>query len=224
MSLFKFKSAKTIEDFTRDIQTMMNNEIWFSGIEYLNDPFEKVYSTKTFEEYEGSEQVVTDFFTPFQKNVDEYFNKVGILSLCEENTNLVMWSHYSDNHKGYCIEYNLDSNIINKLNFENDDEIFLMDVEYKDTPIDFLSLPSNFQFYLRRKSKLWEYEHELRYISSKKGLHKIPSDAIKSIYLGASINEIVKETILKLCTEKKINLYQSTLSKNSYALKFEKIL
>ncbi|KFF73559.1 hypothetical protein HX13_19070 [Chryseobacterium sp. P1-3] len=67
MNLFKFKSAKTIEDLTRDIQTMMNDEIWFSGIEYLNDPFEKVYSTKTLEEYEGTEQIVTDFFIPFQK-------------------------------------------------------------------------------------------------------------------------------------------------------------
>lgn len=224
MSLFKFKSAKTIEDLTRDIQTMMNDEIWFSGVEYLNDPFEKVYSTKTLEEYEGTEQIITDFFIPFQKDVDEYFNKVGILSLCKKNTNLVMWSHYSDNHRGYCVEYNLNSNIINQLNFENEDEVFLMKVEYKKTPIDFLSLPSNFQFYLKRKSKLWRYEKELRFISSKKGLHRIPSDAIKAIYLGASINEVAKETILKLCTNKKINLYQSRLSKNSYALKFEKIL
>lgn len=224
MSLFKFKSAKTIEDLTRDIQTMMNDEIWFSGVEYLNDPFEKVYSTKTLEEYEGTEQIVTDFFIPFQKNVDEYFNKVGILSLCEENTNLVMWSHYADNHKGYCVEYDLHSNIINQLNFESDDEVFFMKVEYKDIPIDFLSPPSNFQFYLRRKSKLWEYENELRYISSKKGLHKIPFDAIKAIYLGANINKIVKETILKLCADKKINLYQCTLLNNSYDLKFEKIL
>lgn len=99
-----------------------------------------------------------------------------------------------------------------------------MDVEYKDIPIDFLSLPSNFQFYLRRKSKLWEYENEFRYISSKKGLHKIPSGSIKAIYLGANINKIVKETITKLCIDKKINLYQSTLSNNSYTLKFEKIL
>jgi len=224
MSLFKFKSAKTIEDLTRDIQTIMNDEIWFSGIDYLNDPFEKVYSTKMLEEYDGTEQIVTDFFIPFQKDIDEYFNKVGILSLCKENTNLVMWSHYADNHKGYCVEYNLNSNIINQLNFENEDEVFLMKVEYEDTPLDFLSLPSNFQFYLRRKSKLWEYESEVRYISSKKGIHKIPSDSIKAIYLGANINQIVKETIFKLCTEKKINLYQSTLLKNSYALKFEKIL
>lgn len=223
MSLFKFKSAKTIEDITRDIQTMMNDEIWFSGVEYLNDPFEKVYSTKTLEKYDYTEQIVTDFFIPFQKDIDEYYNKVGILSLCEENTNSVMWSHYADNHKGYCVEYNLNSNSINQLNFENEDEVFLMKVEYEDTPIDFLSLPSNFQFYLRRKSKLWAYENELRYISSKKGLHKVPSDAIKAIYLGASINEIVKQTILKLCADKKIDLYQSTISKNSYALKFEKI-
>ncbi|UWX60473.1 DUF2971 domain-containing protein [Chryseobacterium oranimense] len=224
MSLFKFKSAKTIEDLTRDIQTIMNDEIWFSGVEYLNDPFEKVYSTKTLEEYKGIELIVTDFFIPYKEHIEKYFEQVGILSLCEENTNLVMWSHYSDNHRGYCIEYNLNSNTINQLNFENDDEVFLMEVEYEDTPIDFLSLPSSFQFYLRRKSKLWEYENELRYISSKKGLHKIPSDSIKAIYLGANINKIVKEAIIKLCMDKKINLYQSTLSNNSYTLKFEKIL
>lgn len=224
MSLFKFKSAKTIEDLTRDIQTIKDDQIWFSGVQYLNDPFEKVYSTKTFDEYESSEQIVTDFFIPYRKTIDEYFEKVGVLSLCEENTNLVMWSHYSDNHRGYCIEYELNSNIINKLNFENDDEVFLMEIEYEDNPIDFLSLPSNFQFYLRRKSNLWKYENEFRYISSKNGLHNIPKDAVKAIYLGANINKIVKDTFFRLCTDKKINLYQSKLSKNSYTLKFEKIL
>lgn len=90
MSLFKFKSAKTIDDLTRDIQTMKDDQIWFSGVKDLNDPFEKIYSTKTLDEFNGTEQVVTDFFEPFRKNVDDYFDKVGILSLCEKNVNLVM--------------------------------------------------------------------------------------------------------------------------------------
>jgi len=224
MSLFKFKSAKTIDDLTRDIQTMKDDQIWFSGVKDLNDPFEKIYSTKTLDEFNGTEQVVTDFFEPFRKNVDDYFDKVGILSLCEKNVNLVMWSHYSDDHKGYCIEYNLNSDKINYLNFENDDEVFLMEVEYQDVPIDFLSLPSNFQFYLRRKSNLWKYENEFRYISSKKGLHKIPNDAIRAIYLGANINKLVKDALFRFCKEKEISLFQSKLSNNSYSLQFEKIL
>ncbi len=31
----------------------------------------------------------------------------SVLSLCENATSVLMWSHYSDNHKGFCIEYDL---------------------------------------------------------------------------------------------------------------------
>lgn len=224
MSLFKFKSANSIDDFNRDIQTMRENKIWFSGVINLNDPFEKVYSTKTLDGYDGTEEIVTELFNPFRKNVDEYFEKVGILSLCGENTNLVMWSHYADNHKGHCIEYNLNSEEINNLNFEKEDEIFLFEVEYNNSPIDFLSFPSNFQFYLRRKSSLWNYEKEFRFISSKSGLHKIPRKSIKAIYLGASANNLVKTALFDLCKERSIEFYQTNLSPNSYELKFQRII
>ena len=223
MSLFKFKNAKSINDFNRDIQTILDDKIWFSGIESLNDPFEKVYSTKIFDEYDGTEEIVTNFFIPLREHINEYFEKVGILSLCGRNTNLVMWSHYADNHKGYCIEYNLNLDEMNSLNFETEDEVFLFEVEYDNSPIDFLSLPSNFQFYLRRKNKLWEYENEFRFISSKQRLHNIPKNSIKAIYLGANVNNIVKNTFLNLCKEKNIKLYQTYLSNNSYELKFKKI-
>ncbi|MBV6878566.1 DUF2971 domain-containing protein [Epilithonimonas ginsengisoli] len=223
MSLFKFKNAKSINDFNRDIQTILDDKIWFSGIESLNEPFEKVYSTKSFDEYDGTEEIVTNFFIPLREHINEYFEKVGILSLCGRNTNLVMWSHYADNHKGYCIEYNLNLDEMNSLNFETEDEVFLFEVEYDNSPIDFLSLPSNFQFYLRRKNKLWEYENEFRFISSKQRLHNIPKNSIKAIYLGANVNNIVNNTFLNLCKEKNIKLYQTYLSNNSYELKFKKI-
>lgn len=224
MGLFKFKSAKIINEFNRDVQTIQDNKIWFSDLESLNDPFEKVYATQILDKSDGMNQIVNDFFIPFRTSIDDFYKKVGILSLCRENSNLVMWSHYADNHKGYCIEYDITSNNFDELNFENKDEVFLFNIEYENSPIDYLSLPSNFQFYLRRKSKLWEYEKELRFISSRQGLHNIPDNSIKSIFLGANANNIVKNTLFILCKEKNINLYQTILSANSYELEFKRIL
>jgi Protein of unknown function (DUF2971) len=31
----------------------------------------------------------------------------SVLSLCENDTSVLMWSHYSNNHKGFCVEYDL---------------------------------------------------------------------------------------------------------------------
>ena len=224
MNLFKFKSAENIENFNRDINTITNNQIWFSGLESLNDPFEKVYATEILDKSDNNEEVVKYLCIPVKKNIDEFFKKVGILSLCRRKTNLVMWSHYSNNHKGYCIEYNLNQNELNSLNFEANDELFLFGVEYENKPIDYLSLPSKCQFYLRRKSKLWKYENEFRFISSKKGLHNVPENSITAIYLGADANEIVKNTLKNLCLDKKIKLYETILSENTYKLKFKRIL
>jgi hypothetical protein len=40
-----------------------------------------------------------------QRRIFEQKEKLGILSLCEENDNLLMWAHYSNEHKGYCLEF-----------------------------------------------------------------------------------------------------------------------
>ena len=38
-----------------------------------------------------------------QKRLKEY----GVFSLCKSNENIVMWSHYSDFHKGFCVGFNI---------------------------------------------------------------------------------------------------------------------
>lgn len=42
---------------------------------------------------------------PFEK-IETFQNKIGILCLSTSNNNSMMYSHYSNNHKGICIEYN----------------------------------------------------------------------------------------------------------------------
>ena len=44
-----------------------------------------------------------------QKSVDESY-RVGCL--CSDNKNKLMWSHYGNGHKGFCIEYNFSSSVL----------------------------------------------------------------------------------------------------------------
>ena len=43
-----------------------------------------------------------------KKLKNDKMSKVGILSLCEDNDNLLMWAYYAKDHKGYCLEFSRD--------------------------------------------------------------------------------------------------------------------
>lgn len=68
----------------------------------LNDPFEATYCKNSlkdlclyFEEFESPEDLVS--------YVDTKKNEIGIISLTEAKDNLLMWSHYANNHQGAVI-------------------------------------------------------------------------------------------------------------------------
>lgn len=75
----------------------------------LNDPFEALYSlnglnelSKDFpSETEGHD--LKPHENPYIKHTKEYFNHIGIISLSESKDNLLMWSHYANNHKGIAV-------------------------------------------------------------------------------------------------------------------------
>ena len=39
----------------------------------------------------------------------EHRDNTGILSLSSSENNVLMWSHYADEHKGFCIEFEVDT-------------------------------------------------------------------------------------------------------------------
>lgn len=66
-------------------------------------------------------------------NIEKIANKIKIASLSENNTNIPMWKHYADNHKGLCIEYD-----ISNFNHENEYRI----ISY-NTKANHIQLPIN---------------------------------------------------------------------------------
>lgn len=108
--------------------------------------------------------------------------KVGLYCLSRVRDNILMWSHYADQHHGYCLE------------FEATDDAYMFGeaqpVSYSDAypVIEFHATQSSEQVQLALLSKCrgWAYEQECRVIDTKNGpgLRSYPSELLKGVIFG----------------------------------------
>ncbi|QTL93535.1 DUF2971 domain-containing protein [Aeromonas jandaei] len=96
-TLFKYYSRL-------DASYFLNPTIKISYIGKLNDPFESIVNNNIKNkmlDYDTSKEFV------LHKEMEFYWllNHIGIVSLTETPRNLLMWSHYANQHKGICIGY-----------------------------------------------------------------------------------------------------------------------
>lgn len=156
---------------------------------------------------------------------------IRVSSFCENFDHILMWAHYSDNHKGFCVECDLSTSL------ENDPNIrYLYPVFYSDDLTDFtnqyesLMKAENFGSLWAKKAaifkaQIWRYESEWRLIiadggSMEKHRRFFP---IKAIYIGAKIEDENREKILDVAKSKNINVFRMYLSEDRFGLDFEKI-
>src|SRR6218665_619880 len=153
--------------------------------------------------------------------IDEINEHNRICCFSERNDSLLMWSHYADEHKGICIEYDLGSN----------DEIrpFLSPIAYSDTiykikTFDDLT-PLQQIGAMLTKCKDWEYEEEWRYTPIKafdKDLdEKVNVPIPKAVYFGPRFlqNELeLKSRLIKVLDEQKIPIHLMKKHPTEYKL------
>lgn len=118
--------------------------------------------------------------------------KVGVLSLCDTEQNMLLWAHYADEHRGAVIELDV-SEIATPISDPKEIQC-LAEVIYGDKRIDFIkeNIPS--WLTLAFKSSVWSYEREWRFLKSLDNLKKknenvfvleLPAASIKSVIFGA---------------------------------------
>lgn len=166
-----------------------------------------------------------------RRKKSEVENLIRITCFSEINDNILMWSHYSDYHKGFCIEYD-----ISKIN-PKDYRRHIFPVAYSDNCYDItqeMLHPIKDPIYIKSflyKYKAWEYEKEWRLVCEEKpGFlekeYKFDfSQVITGIYLGlhASIDKKELSELKKWAKEKNINLYKMKADDKQYKLHKEKI-
>ena len=195
--IYKFLS---INEFTRDV--ILTEEFYFGDWEKMNDPMEGYF------EYNPGETI--------QNNLDDLRNeknKYGICCFSKKYDQVLMWSHYTDNHQGICIEIEIDEELCKNNN------IFISEIDYvhnienivgRDTTL--LSVIG----LLCKKIKIWKYEKEIRlFCEGKNTKHKIGK--IKRIFLGARFNQnnLIENYINKRdikVVQAKINFKSNTIN------------
>jgi hypothetical protein len=215
------------------IDSLWNNEIWFSDPCFFDDPFDTGYwinhqmsfqsildstgLTKGQLEYpDAMEQVVN---IRIEKLRNEIKSNYLICSLTEDITSSVLWSQYGLFHKGFAVQYNLKSIETVDLNY------FVFPVMYTDKFIDFEAIlktnPKTWEYLLCLiKGVEWRYQKEWRAIkkvidNSKKDkgqLLKCPK--IEAVYLGFHSDKSLRNFLLRFAKEKNIWLYEMSVLPN----------
>ena len=174
----------------------------------------------------------------FKKHyVDVNYDKFGICCLTPNQKNLLMWAHYSDNHKGFCIGFDTNKILeIQKLLVKKNELLQLLKIPYSDTipSINFYESMSSDQWVndlykmLYTKSSHWSYEQEYRlsYWNHPNMSLDISFNVISEVILGCKISKNNKKKILLVISkfDSNISLFQAHKHSTKFDLHFEKLL
>jgi len=243
--VYKYRAFNPNNDYHLNI--LKKGELWFADPNSFNDPFDCKVEYKSKDEFSFSEkeQALKDFIqrhpeAPQQKFDNNMFdiiydkvyedekNILRVLSLCEDEKNILMWSHYANNHEGFCVGFKTythqnaaEDNLFIKIKKDQISEdsiqiaagidstlIPLIPVVYSDDkPTPRVPLSANtegIEKYFIQKSAQWSYEKELRavlwngFIKKENKPIAIDKNEIAEIIFGLKSKSVFKEEVINI--------------------------
>lgn len=183
----------------------------------LKVSFEK-YKQLATDLFEAKKPDIVNAFNQFASVVNEQMpdklnDLLGILSLTEDRTSLLMWSHYACSHSGFVIGFNSKHAHFEERRGPKDEMRHLRQVEYREErPSMPLSQFDGVDVFLV-KSSHWAYEREWRIMRALQDaservddcgtahpvhLFAFPPSAVVEVVLGARMAEANREKLLNL--------------------------
>jgi len=234
--LFKYYSLSDDDELNKKkFKTLSEGKLFMSEIKDFNDPFDGkgfFYNPESLDDIErlhvhGGRLI--DDFTVFIRGT--CFTANGVQSM-------PMWAHYANNHKGFCVSYNI------KEDLELSSSIF--PIQYTDERLDVTSvirkhaesICNKIDENVRRGEKItlyddltiiymalllynvkhvsWSYEKEFRCstASNAKGMPYIDATP-KAIYIGINCCEENRKKLLSIARHLSIPIYQMKLDEYS---------
>ena len=135
MRVFHFRSVKY------GLKSLEERRLKISRIHELNDPFEIL----------GANLSNWDFRRVMNDTKREISKTNGLLCFSKNWQNPVQWSHYADNHRGVCLEFDVPDDHLEKVDYVKER------LDYGNT-IDLEIMKK----YLKTKFEHWSYEEEYR--------------------------------------------------------------
>lgn len=150
---------------------------------------------------------------------------IGVFSLTTQPTNILMWSHYSNSHRGFVVGFDTDSLFtdiqctILPVSYQKEYPSISPGLGTEEGPLEIYSIYGT-------KSGLWEYEDEVRMIkmhAAKKTVQYKP-ESLKEIILGCKISEKHRDEILDIARNfPNVKVYQAHMSRTAFELDIQLI-
>ena len=122
-------------------------------------------------------------------------NAVGIYSFSQRHTDLLMWPHYADNHRGICVRFDLQA-LVNAGQVP-------FPVEYEDRRPTCDTILEPTADWLTKavltKGRPWEYEKEWRLVQPRgaRTRLRLTAPAVDGVLLGAGISDVDRAEVLR---------------------------
>jgi hypothetical protein len=191
--------------------------------------------------------MLSQYFDQSRKAIDEKF---GVYSLAERDDNILMWSHYADDHTGICIEFDTGAhpgsfpnlhavvytqespviekrfaNILMNLRDKEDalDDLFLARIANQDVDAEWTD--RDIRSWFLTKSILWKYENEWRSIVTCPGLKRVPAAAISGIIIGCNASEHTEQTVREWVKRRrrKVSISRAVKKEGAFALDIDPV-
>ena len=239
--LYKYRSLRTKADKEHTLRIITHNEIYFAKPKEFNDPFDcnfHISCDTDFNTYKArlrqlnpdmsekeidrrtQKELQPEIIRKRERKVNNAIRRInenlGIFSMSAKRDNLLMWSHYSDHHKGICIEFKTTNGKLfgcDMLNVKYDEKYPIFTV-CDDMNVD------RVKKFTRTKFLGWGYEEEWRILYKETGCQLFPPEEISGVILGSRISNKNKELVLKRLYENncKAKIYQARECKDRFAL------
>lgn len=242
--LYKFRSVETEQERERVEDILLNNRLWASSPKDFNDPFDCAPTYSMTDDLDvkrelvqreiGSLDISTSDRDKLMKSAiaqdssaiartmmlqhQEWLSEWGVLSLSASVTNVLLWSHYANSHRGICLEFKDFFNERSQLGRT-------LQVRYQaDRPVIEMSEPfsqKTLQALFLTKADSWEYEKEWRFLRQKgPGYVAFNSLELDAVVLGALATQETEAWITGLVQRRRkpTKIKRATLNSKTFDL------
>lgn len=229
---FKYRSIgqKNDDGQYRDMESLINDELYAPCFHQLNDPFEAI-ATKTFGDaiqflkdvaLEGNEKI-----QELSERIIAFRDRAGVYSLSKSQSgipdNELMWAHYADSHKGFCIEYDMEQLALSEelwFNVSRVDSVVYLPTLPEISLNDIFGesdIPLLTKIY-GTKSKVWEYENEARLLYETSGIKKYNPAALKAVYFGLNMDKEHEDYLIGQLKNRNVKFFKMRMADREYKL------
>lgn len=108
--LYKYYSLTNDKNLNKQkFQTLQKRKIYMSDVKEFNDPFDGkgyYYDANQLKKFDG-------LASHGGKLIDDFTSFIKATALTSNGVHFMpMWAHYSNNHTGFCVSYNMKHNVV----------------------------------------------------------------------------------------------------------------